>query len=539
MTGSNSNIAGKQSSFLFRAAFFFSLVAVVYIVSVFCALSFPLEVHVQVMRKSDKGANGRLDSIVSMEESLERGDGQKAALASHDIRRQRSPTASDTSTTKKAKATDKQKIRQKGFPLSTERLVLDSTKLRFQPPPIQYLKRYIQLHIPYNSSSKAIEGLYGCPHRAGNFMTNWVTSLIIAMATNRSFTYHYTSWSDKGLHEADDIAGDSCNHILQRASWLFPQRLRPVYPWKQGPPFKEWCGQHEECEEYVRQHPESFDEFMPLDQNVSIRKNIFLWGVSACYLTKYSGFPGRFNLRDDDLCREYLQRAFGKEYVNSNSDSLIRELYAFGPDFAYGMLFSQSFRLSNELLATVQLTHELDEHAFSIGVHSRHPRKALMDLPDTARSCLDKQFSKFESDPGSFKNKCQLLIMSDRKETNDQLVEYAAQKGCQGVLVQRNEKEESDRVGQDTRTAALSFLETPSILEEHGKYAGAGFYQDLAMVIQARHGFCGMGWSSSSTFISYVRAFHQGMLQWKELYEQFGPGRAIREWKEPDDVILY
>jgi hypothetical protein len=77
-----------------------------------------------------------------------------------------------------------------------------------------------------------------------------------------------------------------------------------------------------------------------------------------------------------------------------------------------------------------------------------------------------------------------VYIMSDRHETIEHLRTYLLQRDCSVVLAAQPDAP----VVKDNGTAT----------EEHGPFAGAGFFRDLVVVSQARSAFIGSTRSSSA-----------------------------------------
>ena len=92
--------------------------------------------------------------------------------------------------------------------------------------------------------------------------------------------------------------------------------------------------------------------------------------------------------------------------------------------------------------------------------------------------------------------------MSDRQATNDALMAYANQRGCDGITVAHETNSHNDTTSRPGQVSA-----------EHGPYEGAGFYQDMVLVSQARHGLVATT-RSSSALLQEIMLYDHDMRQW-------------------------
>ena len=153
--------------------------------------------------------------------------------------------------------------------------------------------------------------------------------------------------------------------------------------------------------------------------------------------------------------------------------------------------------MKEEFLATIQ--HDLNrsrpyvrdlrqpqKESFTVGLHSRHAEKENdgSNVHEEVQ-CLDKLLSTRpdESIP------CAVFIMSDRPATTQNITNY----------LQKSSNCASISVSPDP-----SFVRNLSQTSEHGLFAGAGFFRDLALVSQARSGYVVTARSSSALLVEFM-----------------------------------
>ena len=372
------------------------------------------------------------------------------------------------------------------------------------PEPLQVMQEYIAQHADNGDSiypdRKYILLEYACPHRAGNIMSGFLNSLLLGILTNRTVLWHYIKEDDEQL--------EACSRVLQRADWIprFDRSSRhKIFKFYQRSQVLDACERllHVEgrnqytCMERLRANPSLASK---LAFDISEHSIIDVRGISGCIQSDIPGWEGRFDMRLS-TCADYLSSSFGSEIDSSRA----RKLYRYGLDFLYGMLFRYSFSFTPEFMASIETVGgTFDPSAVSVGVHSRHSKewKDGADVEPQAR-CLDQIIAKLPS-----QKKCQILIMSDRQATNDALMEYAKQSGCDGIQVAHDKRNGTDLA--DTTGVRFSFLRA-----EHGPFAGTGFYKDMALVTQARHAFVATT-RSSSALVQEVMKYDHFMRRWED-----------------------
>lgn len=159
------------------------------------------------------------------------------------------------------------------------------------------------------------------------------------------------------------------------------------------------------------------------------------------------------------------------------------DLFALGPNFLYGLLFHETFRVLTEVEGPQAL-----EIGVSIAVHSRHidPDDDGSDISSEIR-CLEQVLPT--------EGPCQVFVLSDRRSTLTQLRRWIRGRGC--------------AIGEAEHAKTKSF-ET-----EHGPFAGVGFFQDLLVASRARSGYVGHSRSSSKLLYEWIE-YRRGLELWED-----------------------
>jgi hypothetical protein len=399
--------------------------------------------------------------------------------------------------------------------------------------PIQVLQEYISQHSvdillaePDNDRRRSyLTAEYACPHRAGNVMSNYLNSMLLAVLTNRTMLMQYSK---------DETAQKQCDRILKRASWIPPYRSssspRP-FKLDQRQDLLDACervlhvtGRDQyECQKRVLRDLYTQNKTAAIlapAGGLASHGIVNLRGVTGCLHAKVGGWEGRFDMTVP-ACGDYVRALFAGEVLEDR----VEKLFGQGLDFLYGMLFRYSFTLTEEFMQTVKTTGGVfDPAAFSVGVHSRHAQE-WDDGSDISKqtACLDRVFEADTFNDPTTIRPCQILIMSDRQATNQALVAYAQQRQCDGITVTHQQQHAV------SETFVLVNTSSKSVRAEHGPFEGAGFYKDMALVSKARHGFVATT-RSSSALVQHVMVYDQVLHNAEEkieiCYHQFqGPSQ--------------
>jgi hypothetical protein len=147
--------------------------------------------------------------------------------------------------------------------------------------------------------------------------------------------------------------------------------------------------------------------------------------------------------------------------------------------FLYGMLFHSAFSFSTAV--SPYNPEQVHNDVATFAIHSRHVK--FDDDGSNVRKeveCMQQAFSMNSSRP------CHVYVLSDRVATTQRLVDASREIGCSVSAVNHTTVDESS-----------------SWLVEHGPFAGAGFFRDLALASRARHGLIG-GHRSSTLLLEEI-----------------------------------
>jgi hypothetical protein len=361
-------------------------------------------------------------------------------------------------------------------------------------PPVRVFREWQYYHsvqaIQRNPHNRTfLVGGYSCPRQAGNILIEFLSALLQAVATNRTFLWkHHRSpyWENMG-----ENSEEACDRILQRASWI--------------PSYKEWSHTLQLDPPFRMQHNHSRtypDLWQRMDRGERVANDLSgyqvirpakeLWGLSK----KPEVWRGLL-LLTNNYTAKYLSQFYGMDLFH---DEKVQALYSQRVSFLYGMLFRESFGFTDQFLETVSedwyqqpgnstavtkpwdwKARRTDPSVYTIGVHSRHMYQANngSDVQNEIK-CLNYLLGTREND----KVPCTVYIMSDRPKTIENLRTYLLQRDCSVVVAAQPDAP----VVKDNGTKT----------EEHGPFAGAGFFRDLVVVSQARSAFIGSVRSSSA-----------------------------------------
>jgi hypothetical protein len=365
-------------------------------------------------------------------------------------------------------------------------------------PPLRVFREWQNHHsveaIKRNPHNRTfIIGGYSCPRQAGNLIHEFLTALLQAVATNRTFLWEHrrnTYWRNIG-----ENSEEACDRILQRASWIpsYSERSRTL---QLDRPIKM---QHNHSHTYpeMRQHLDrgerATDDLSDYQVILPVKN---LQGLSMERTEVWQGLL----LLTDYYEAKYLSQMYGMDLIH---DDRVQALYSQRVSFLYGMLFRESFDFTEQFLETVSEdwyqqsgnstvvsrsrawrtphTHTDPPSVYTIGLHSRHTKSSNNGSNvQNEIKCLEYLLTYREND----KVPCTVYIMSDRPKTIENLRTYMLERSCSVVVVAHI----MDPVVNDTGTKT----------EEQGPFAGAGFFRDLLVVSQARSAFIGDVRSSSA-----------------------------------------
>lgn len=320
---------------------------------------------------------------------------------------------------------------------------------------------------PYNiTARKFAVGYYSCPLQAGNRLHHFFNSLIWAVVTNRTLLWKYYDEAtcqragqkfSQAICRAANTEQD-CATVLHRRVWL--------------PSYHKWQTQLNLSD------IKSLPMWSTTEPKKAKKKISGLVDTSPYQVVEFAPMVGQDArvLRNAQRRRHLLSTEAAQERA--------RRLLGVGVDFLYGFLFHKTFSFVESIQNTIMVQWTLDNgnnqsdwteyntshdnHSNNgpkniiIVLHSRHSKR-WDDGSNIQREqeCLDQILDTTTRD-GS---KCTVLLLSDRPKTIQAVPWYLhhSHPHCRAIQAVR-----------DQANVSFSY--------EHGPYAAAGFYQDLAVV---------------------------------------------------------
>ena len=340
---------------------------------------------------------------------------------------------------------------------------------------------------------KFVVGRYSCPLEAGNRMFKFMNHLVWAIVTRKVFLWGY--WDDESCR-IEATAGEleielycdkmmnsvaDCKEVLQLAKWV--------------PSWDEW----------------------------SLKLNLTTQPVRACALgnNQHDGFAfpmdgskvprvirvGQQNNLELGLIlfqEEVAPELLHKQVSRNRARALFRSQ---GLYFGYGMLFEALFTLHPSLLPE---PYALDNGSSTYLLHSRH----TLETDDGSDISLDEScMKKVIANRTDYSMPCIVFAMSDRAATRERLPLALAEFNCTAVF--------------SNNTTGGS-----SVRYEHGPFAGRGYYEDLALVRNARRGFMAPNVRSRTRVgIRTSSALPRSIIEFRRVLESASVA-AIPEFKE-------
>lgn len=333
---------------------------------------------------------------------------------------------------------------------------------------------------------------YSCPYQAGNRLHHFMNAVVWSMVTNRTLLWKYYD-------------RDTCRKV--------GRKYDPSICLKTGE--KQMCDTVLPLREWIP----SYDKWAPL-LGLSAPTRVSYWSthmprngtVRSKAATTWK--EGDEKWAGIDLSREdvldfgqllgndavVLEPKRNREYLLQSSYAQItaESLLSAQHNFLYGLLFERLFSFNYTLAPAMHSPLPDQTHpVISIAVHSRHS-KNTDDGSNVERevACLKKVL------PGSSRP-CIVYIISDRPASLKRIKDATQEMNCTPVLPHHNEDK--------------------SFRKEHGPYAGVGFFQDLVVASQARHGLVGA--PRSSTMLLEERITYQ-----RKVEEFANGGTSSGQW---------
>lgn len=316
-----------------------------------------------------------------------------------------------------------------------------------------------------------VVGRYSCPLETGNRMHVYMNHIMWAIVTNRTFLSAYwdleSCVAEQERTECPNLVNNQsdCDPILRVKDWV-PRfdEWKHVFDLSSNPPVTmPWIRPQEQKLKITKLDQDNSSRLIRVERQSLI--------TPALYLSK----------------PRTRKKLLAKE-ENQQTAALLLEK---GPYFAYGMLFESLFTL--QPLAFQDPALIADPKIYQTWVlHSRHPGTKQSIGGDDA-----PEFRCMESVAHKIRPPCVVYVMSDQEKALQALPEMLREYNCVGICA--------------NHSRGTSFT------GEHGAFAGLGYFQDLVLARNARHGFVapyrrrrtGMGIRTSSAMIREAVEFRR------------------------------
>jgi hypothetical protein len=415
-------------------------------------------------------------------------------------------------------------------------------ELKLLPEPLQVFRQYQEWHSeesvrqqPENRTFAL--AYYSCPLQAGNRLHHYFNNLLWAIVTNRTVLWKYydraTCLGSQSMYAGGGGGGggtakatiamtdldliceaantvQDCDEVLLRASWIpsydeWASRLELSDPltlnfWSTRPP-----PSPQRQRQRRRPPPNTNKDGSPLSHASSYAN---FTGVDGRTDWSVVSFPVMFGMSGSLNSEERRQILLRNDWARD----IARKLHSLGLPFLYGMLFRESFSMTEQTLQGLPVTvpsvpqnqtattrpSEYDD--VSIALHSRHSdtQNDGSDVSGEIR-CLEqllKSTSWTTTTNTHNTTACRVYLMSDRPLTLQNLQQWLQHRNCSVVTTPHKQ-------------AGTSFL------KEHGPWSGRGFFQDLAVVSQARQGLIAKFSTTSSKLLLELMEYDRTMEAWE------------------------
>lgn len=285
---------------------------------------------------------------------------------------------------------------------------------------------------------------YSCPHEAGNLLHITMNKVLWAILTNRTVLVRYMTQEvcESICHDGDNDkmcprcpqanTQADCDAILRVAAWL--------------PQFEDWNDR--------LQLPPS-EAVHPIQGTVD-------------NTTFADDHPRVARLYNKANSIHTIRLANSLQRQNRISPQLGKDLLRQGTFFLYGMLFHALFTIHPDMEPPPHLVANASNTTKTIVVHSRHPQNG--DTSTKVQEACLRSWLQDTTKTNHTPDNCVVYIMADRQVSLQQLAK-------------------TTRALQCTPRMANHTASTPHISHEHGPYAGAGFFQDVALAAHGRFAF--------------------------------------------------
>jgi len=365
---------------------------------------------------------------------------------------------------------------------------------------------------PFDTHRQFALCFYSCPNRAGNILHSFFNTFLWAILTNRTVLVQWDADSKENSNSS------ACRGIVELQPWLgryvdWKHVLPPPVPLQLQLTTKP----NKNKEDNQQRH--HVDTLRQQWQKL-VQPRVAVFPPIGAIQGKHYKDLERVSWTQDPVRLSKLvsfQKGFVPQYSHNRAAAWWqvrvrarrqrRRLYSLGRNFLYGMLFRACFRvLVKAQQPQRQPLEPTSRHpGISLALHSRHPR-ATDDGSNVTdeQQCLHQLIRKQQEHIlrrqryQDHNTSCIVYIMSDRTATVSELSTWLKREyGCHA----QSASWKAD--GSNTTTATSKSAQT----NEHGPFAGSGFWKDLEWCAQARTGLVADLGRSSSTLLQELMEY--------------------------------
>ena len=345
--------------------------------------------------------------------------------------------------------------------------------------PLQTLYRYIRQHndaqLEWDVASceqqldcsslrnrKFMLAYYSCPAEAGNRLHWFFNSILWGIITDRTILWRYLS-----VEVCDSLRRHNATwfHVLQSSCDHKPNHKKDC---DESLSLESWLPSFDQWNQRLQLQQDNNDDGLfvdPPDVN-------FSWTKEQQDHIRLIQIGNRYRPRDAKFFASTVKDDPRRHQVMSNMEEQ-------GHFFLYGMLFESVFRFPPHMLpdSSSYMKPHRNMVPKTVAVHVRHVRAADQgeDI-HVEQSCLQQLFKGHEGP-------CGVYLLSDRPLTVQLLANVSQHVfHCTPITVLHAQNKSNSSKSQ---SYGLSFQKDL----EHGPNAGSGFFRDLALAANARHGF--------------------------------------------------
>jgi hypothetical protein len=325
------------------------------------------------------------------------------------------------------------------------------------------------------TSRRFVLGTYSCPYQAGNRLNHFFSALAFALITNRTLLWIYC---ETGMCPKHGTVLD-CEKVIHRVSWIpsFEQDFLPFAPDTFKDPFRVFSSKHPSANDMMSPQGGFLLDKLP--------QQVVDFGVIESHVVSV------------------LAKNESKSALSDLAHSVSRRLFGAGTLFAYGAMFNASFHLPLPAQEDERMKRWMDtrESGISVAIHSRHqspddPGSNVFAEEDCLLKTLNISLTRMQEGQNvSVSVPCAVALMTDRTETLERLSAAVEKMGCDVVVADHSQ-------GQSFRS-------------EHGPFAGAGFFADLAVAQYAVDSVVFTQGSSASGLLASLVAFQRAQVERK------------------------